>query len=370
VKVEEKGRLLSLDVFRGLTIAGMILVNSPGNDHAYATLEHAQWHGWTPTDLVFPFFVFILGVSLALSLSRRQERGQPTAEILQAVGSRTLILLGLGLFLNGYAQYDFSTLRWMGVLQRLAFCYLAGSLLFLKFSVEKQAWIAGGILLFYWILLKTIPVPGFGAGDLSREGNLAAYLDRLLMPNHLYTAMYDPEGLLSTLPAITTVLFGTLAGLWMLTDRPAMHKVYGLLAIGASSLGLGAMAHLWFPINKALWSPSYVLWTGGAALCLFGVLYWVIDLEKQRVWSRPLEWLGANAIGAYVFHLLSLKIQNRWIVTLPDGTETSFPIFLTETIFSGWATPEMASLLYAITHTLLWFYVFSILYRRQIFIKI
>ena len=252
-------RLLSLDVFRGLTIVGMILVNSPGNHTAYAQLDHSTWNGCTLADLVFPFFIFIVGVSLVFSLSKQLKNHEPIYKIVLIILRRSLILFCLGLLLNGFPYYHLSTIRIMGVLQHLALCYCFASLLFITTTIRTQIIIFFAILIGYWLIMTYIPVPGFGPNNLTPEGNLAAYLDRFFFMGHLYQAVYDPEGLLSTFPAIATALLGTLTGEWLISNRKSPHKWVGMFIVGFLGMIVGWIWGFWFPINKALWTSSYVL---------------------------------------------------------------------------------------------------------------
>jgi predicted acyltransferase len=377
-------RLLSLDVFRGITIAAMILVNSPGNQTAYAFLEHAEWNGCTPTDLIFPFFLFIVGVSLVFSLTKRLERGDPDNDILLQVVKRSLIIFGLGLLLNGFPYYDLTTLRIPGVLQRIALCYLAAAIVFLKTRPSPSLPLPQGgegrgegntlsiivvLLVGYWIAMTTIQVPGYGVGDLGMEGNLAAYIDRMFLAGHIYKPVYDPEGILSTLPAIATTLLGNLAGVWLLSRKSVDQKAGGLIIAGTAALAAGWLWGRVFPINKALWTSSYVLWTGGWALYLLAFLYWVIDVKDWKRWSKPFEIFGVNAIAAYLLHILFLKIQNRIPIPRLDGSPGNLRLYLSEHLF-GWTSLENASLLYALGYTFLWLIVLGLLYRRKIFLKV
>src|SRR5213082_2092614 len=205
IKNSLRGRLISLDVFRGITIAGMVLVNNPGTwSHIYWPLEHAEWDGWTPTDLIFPFFLFIVGISITLAFARRVESGSNERELFIKVIKRALVIFALGLFLNGFPYFNLAEIRIAGVLQRIAVCYLFASFIFIKTNWQTQATIAGALLLFYWFLMMVVPVLIFGAADLSKEGNLAAHVDRWLLGKHIWKGgvVYDPEGLLSTIPAI------------------------------------------------------------------------------------------------------------------------------------------------------------------------
>lgn len=365
-------RLLSLDVFRGLTIAGMILVNSPGNETAYPPLDHAEWHGLTPTDLIFPFFVFIVGVSVVYALNRRLEQGAKAKTLLTQVLKRTAIIFGLGLLLNGFPLYDFDMIRIPGVLQRIAICYLFSSLFILYTNTALMCVATILLLLGYQWLMFHIPVPGFPLADLTKEGNVAAYIDRLLItPNHIYRhGVYDPEGFLSTLPAIATGLIGNLTGQWLRSAWTKAQKVTGMLQAGFIFLLVGVKWSVWFPLNKALWSSPYALVTAGLALLLLSICYWTLEIKGWRTWSKPFEVFGVNAIAAYFLHVFFLKLQNLWKVAQPDGTLTNIRIFFTEHAFGTWLSPMNASLAYALTYTLVWLAFFTYLYRRKIFIKV
>src|SRR5258706_8673794 len=365
----ESKRLLSLDVFRGITIAGMILVNSPGNDTAYAPLDHAAWNGLTPTDLVFPFFVFIVGVSLVLSLSRRLERAEDRAALMAQVLKRALIIFALGLLLNGFPLYRLDTIRIPGVLQRIAICYFFGALFFLWTTISVQIGALAVLLIGYAWLMTHLQARGFAMGDLTKEGNFAAYIDRAVFGAHLYRPVYDPEGLLSTLPAIATGLLGNLAGYWLRGPGALKRKATGCLQAGCVFLLAGWKWGQYFPINKALWTSSYVLVTTGLALLVFGACYWVIEVKGWRRWSKPFEIFGINAIAAYVLHVFFLKVQNLIHITQADGSVINLRFYITQHLF-GWASPPNASLFYALAYTLLWWAFLSALYRRKIFIKI
>src|SRR5688500_14105220 len=247
-------RLLSLDVFRGLTVAGMVIVNNPGTWRAvYPPLRHADWHGWTPTDLIFPFFLFIVGVAIPFALEPGGTRGT-----IAHVRRRAAIIFALGLALNAAWGFDPATMRIPGVLQRIAVCYLLAALLFLATRWRTQAIVAAALLVGYWAAMTLVPVPEHGAGDLGKEGNLAGWIDRTLLGDHVWrvSRVYDPEGILSTLPALATVLLGVLAGHWLHTSRTPAHKSVGLLAAGVAGTGIGLLWGAWFPINKSLWTSS------------------------------------------------------------------------------------------------------------------
>ncbi|MFI5105426.1 MAG: acyltransferase family protein, partial [Terriglobales bacterium] len=276
------GRLVSLDVFRGMTIAGMILVNDPGSWSAiYWPLDHAEWNGWTPTDLIFPFFLFIVGVSMTLSFTKRVERGATRGQLARHVLLRSLAIFAIGFFLNGFSgflrhfpHFPFETIRIPGVLQRIAVCYLCAGLIYLATGLEKgrrwQICIAIFLLLGYWAAMTFIPVPGYGAGHLDPESNLGAWLDRLVMSGHLWSQSktWDPEGIMSTFPAIGTVLLGALLGDWLRRQRVSQQVALRMLGAGVVLLAIGRALHPFFPINKKLWTSTFVLFTAGFAMII------------------------------------------------------------------------------------------------------
>ncbi len=360
------GRLLSLDVFRGITIAGMILVNNPGSwEHIYSPLEHASWHGLTPTDLVFPFFLFIVGVSITLALGRRATTAGSRSDLYVKIIRRTLIIFALGLFLGGFPYFDLQTIRIPGVLQRIAVCYLVASVIFLNTRWRTQAIIAAALLVFYCVIMKYFPVPGFGAGNLEMEGNLAAYVDRQVLGAHKWKPLYDPEGILSTIPAIATALCGVLTGHLLRLKRAALEKVSAMFVAGAAALVAGYVWSFWFPVNKALWTSSYVLVTAGMALQLLALCYWLIDIKGYKNWARPFLIFGSNALALYFLAELFSNIIG--VVTIQGVDLKSW---LYDNFYASWASPLNASLFFAISIVLLWLGVMTILYRKRIFIKV
>jgi predicted acyltransferase len=366
-------RLVALDVFRGITIAGMVLVNNPGSwEHIYWPLEHASWHGWTPTDLVFPFFLFIVGVAITLAFGSRVSSGSGKRDLYLKVVKRSLIIFAIGLFLNGFPHFDLVGLRIPGVLQRIAVCYLFASLIFLNTKIRSQVAITIGLLLIYWILLNLIAAPGFPAGDLTKEGSLPSFVDRVVFGNHVWAQakVYDPEGLLSTVPALATTLIGVLAGHWLRTKKTPYEKVAGLFAAGAICVVLGWAWNPFFPINKALWTSSYVLFTGGLALHLLALCYWVIDIKGYRRWAKPFEIFGVNAIALYVGAGLMADLLGVIQLTGADGTKVDLGSWIYDNLFASWASPINASLAFAIAFVLVWLGLMWILYRRKILIKV
>lgn len=347
-------RLLSLDVFRGITVALMILVNSQGNNSPYHILKHAEWNGVTLADLVFPSFIFILGVSVVFSLSKIQQHVQSQRVLIGKILKRSIILFLIGFLLDAFPYHiDFSSARFLGVLQRIAICYFFSALLFITTRIYTQALIMLLLTIGYWLLMTQL-AHGF---DLTRNGNLASYIDSLLIgPNHLYTKEYDPEGLLSTLPAIATTLLGNLTGAWLLTTHSHRKKVSGLTAIGFISLIVGYIWGFSFPMNKSLWTSSFVFWTGGISILGFSMCYWLLEVKGARKWSKSFELFGINALLAFVLHIFFLKLQAMVHLQLQDGTWVNLRVYISSHLF-GWSSSANAALLYAVIYTILWLLV-------------
>jgi predicted acyltransferase len=373
-KPTASSRLLSLDVFRGLTIAAMVLVNNAGNyAYVYPPLKHAEWHGWTPTDLIFPFFIFIVGVAIPLALQKRVEQGGTQHDLYWKIVRRSLLIFFISLILlHGfpYTLEKFSNIRIPGVLQRIAICYFFAAFLFLKTTVRTQAIIAGALLFLYWAAMMLIPVPGFGAGDLSMAGSLASWIDRTLLPGHIYRPMYDPEGIFSTIPALSTCLAGVLTGRWLQQKRDPLDKVAGMFGIGALCIVVGYVWDWVFPINKPLWTSSYVVFTAGMALQLLALCMWAIDIKDYKRWAKPFVIFGVNALALYVFSGLLARILSVIPTTKLDGTPGDLKTWMYEHLFATWLSPINASLGFAIAYVLLWLGLMTILYRRKIFIKV
>jgi predicted acyltransferase len=377
-------RLLSLDLLRGLTIGFMILVNNNADESvAYWPLKHAYWNGFTPTDLVFPTFLFIVGISTVLSLSSRLKQGVRKQVLLISVVRRAIILYLLGLVVNSFPYFHLHTMRFYGVLPRIAICYLIISLLYLLSpGWRSKAVIAAASLAGYWLLMRFVPVPGYGMPThdvplLDRNGNLAAWLDRqIFSAPHLYEGVRDPEGLLSTLPALGTSLLGMLTGLWLRSTHTLARKISGIAVAGISSLLLGGLWNLTFPINKKLWTSSYVLWAGGLSMLLLAASMWLVDLpsaeeskparSRRSAFFTPLLVFGTNAITAYV---VSELLPGAIGLFSPHGRFNGLQLVY-RFILSIVPNPPFASLLYSLFYVAICWVPIYILYRRKIFIKI
>jgi predicted acyltransferase len=333
-------RLVSLDAFRGAAIASMILVNNPGSwGHIYAQLEHSVWNGWTFTDTVFPFFLWIAGVAIALS--------RPSAP--RAI-RRFLLLLAVAYLLAQFPKFAFHYIRIPGVLQRIAVCSLIATLIHLRCKVRGiLIWIAS-LLAAYWLFMTLYPVPGYGSGDLSVEGNFARYIDGLLLTGHMWsqTKTWDPEGIVSTIPSIATTLFGVLTGIFLksdTTDKPATMFVAANMLLFA-----GLIMNIWLPINKSLWTSTFSVFMAGLALLVFATFYYLIDVQGFKRWTYPLVVYGTNAIAAFCFSAMIARLAHPFMV--------------------GWLEPKNASLLYAIGNVLAVYAICQVLYWRKWFIRL
>jgi len=456
-----EGRLISLDAFRGMTIAAMVLVNNPGGSPVYGPLNHAEWHGLTPTDWIFPFFLFIIGVSIAISLGRRptvsqgerSSREKLSTNVYLKILTRaaSIYLLGaamsilpffqfqatdapdfakvvvwllltaslfflllrkywwaLGLLaaalagiawmnLAGYnvVPYNFDTLRIMGVLQRIALVYLFTAIIFLHTTWRQQVGISAVLLLGYWLIMSVVPVPGCDVTTIDDKAcNLAAYLDRLILTeNHIWRGgkVYDPEGLLSTIPAIVTCLSGVLTGRWLarndevrvqndettpalnssfITQHSSLNKVAGLFFFGTILLAVGYIWSYYFALNKALWTSSYVVVTSGLALLVLGACYWLIDLKGYKKWAWPFVVFGVNALPLFVFSGIAARMLSAYRVTGIDGSPVSLSRWSMQNIFLPVLQPIDASLAFAVTFILIWLGLMWLLYRKRIYLKV
>lgn len=373
-------RLLSLDVFRGITIMGMILVNNPGTWNAiYPQLEHAKWNGCTFTDLIFPFFLFIVGVAISYSLTKRKEQGGSMKALYLNILRRTVILFVLGLILAGFPfglafghEFSWSTLRIPGVLQRIAIVYMVSAFLFLLTSTKFQYWFTGFILVLYAAIMSFIPVPGIGHANFEPTTNLSAWLDRLVLGIHIWSGSkyWDPEGILSTIPAIGSAMIGIFTGNLLRSQKDQTTKTVYLYIASSLLMLAGWIWSFWFPLNKNIWTSSYVLWTAGLALNFLAFCYWFVDVKKITWWIKPFQVYGMNAIT--VFFLSGIVGRIMYMVKWTDasGNIVTIKSYLFDNYFLSWLDPINASLAWAIVYILVWLGLMWILYAKKIFIKV
>jgi predicted acyltransferase len=372
-------RLYSLDAFRGLTVAAMILVNNPGSwSHVYSPLLHAPWHGCTPTDLIFPFFLFIVGVSIHFAYQNKKAQGL-SRTALQKILKRSAYIFLLGILLawytwpigNMFSLERLATLRIPGVLQRISVVFLICSLIYFKTSWVSQIRWAAALLFGYYVLMSWIPVPDFGPANLEPGTNLAAWVDRLLLDGHLWaqSKTWDPEGPLSTIPAVVTGILGLLAGQLVSNLNSASERVSWLFTIGGALILAGLSWGLLFPINKALWTSSYVLFAGGIAIQFLAGIYWVTDVQGLKKWATPFTYFGTNAIFAFVASGLLAKTMGR-IQIGDDGNKISLWGFFYENAYASWLSPKNASLMLAISLVALFLLILRWMYKRGIILKV
>ncbi len=369
---EEKKRLVSLDVFRGFTIAAMVLVNNQGDwGHVYPALRHAAWHGWLGADIVFPFFLFALGASLFFPLSSARAAGTPGTVLVPRVLRRTLLLIALGLFLNLFPLFDPGSVRIPGVLQRIGLCYCFAAVLALY--AKPGAWpiVTALLLALYTALLLLVTPPGFGRGSLEPCCNLPGFIDGALLAGHTYEHAaapgFDPEGLLTTIPAVASAMIGAWAASLI---RPAGGASAAKLMIaGAVMAAAGLALDSAVPINKNLWTPSYCLFMGGLGTMVFALCHYLFDIRGLRISAVPFLVLGRNAIALYVLSSLAGKAMAT--IPVPHGTGTAtLKAIIFNAVFAPHFTPEAASALYAASFLLFWLGALYLPYRKNIFISI
>jgi predicted acyltransferase len=374
-------RLLPLDVLRGITIAFMIMVNNNGGHGSWQFMNHAQWNGLTPTDLVFPTFVFVVGISIVFAFEARLARGATRAQLTWHTVERAAILIVFGIIVNSFPYFEWVHMRFYGVLQRIGICYLVVGLFYLwdrRVSTKIVALVAA--LVGYWALLSWVPVPGLGMPgrdipfmDMNR--NLVSWIDQHLFPYHLYLYppahnVRDPEGLLSNLPAIGTTLLGLLTGLWLRTQHALKTKAAGLLAGCVACLALGYLWSIWFPLNKNMWTSSYVLVAAGYSLALFTLAFWAVELMGwRRGWTWPWLVFGSNAIVAYMFSEMFSSFLGVLIVA--DGVRhPNLRGYLFDHIFAHIPDPGWAAFGWSVSFTAVCFVPVWVLYRNRIFVKV
>jgi predicted acyltransferase len=372
-------RLMSIDIYRGLAVAGMILVDNPGSDDlAYGPIKHAEWNGWTCADFIFPSFLFLVGVSMMFSYAARLERGESRQKIFRHALVRSLILFAIGLFVNAMPLYglDLHTWRIYGVTQRIALCYLIAAILVLWSNRRGQAIALFACLVGYWAILRFVPVPGFGVPGrdipfMDPERNIAAWLDRRLLMGRLYDKVRDPEGVISTIGAMGTILMGVLTGHWLRSDASARVKALRMAGCGVIGLIAGLVWNQWFPINKNLWTSSFVLLTGGFALVFLALLYWAMEIKNWRgAWTIPILVFGMNAIAGFVADSFVYGPGYTFTVKGANGAAVSWHEAAQARLLSFGFSPANASLIYSLAAVSFCWFLLWLLWRKRIFLKV
>jgi predicted acyltransferase len=353
-------RLVALDALRGATIALMIVVNNPGGPVSYGPLQHSSWHGWTITDTVFPTFLWIVGVSITLALGKRIQAGVPRRRLLGPIFRRSAILFALGVLLYAFPAFDLPNTRILGVLQRIAICYLAASIIYLYTGVRGQLIWIGALFLTYWLVMTLMPVPGYGVGRLDLDGNFAHYVDGLVLGRHNYEGHgWDPEGIVSTIPAIATALLGVMAGHILRLKKALSERTTWLFLVGNILLAAGLICDVWLPINKKLWTDSFTLFMGGLDFVLLAGFVWIIDHLGYQRFVKPLLVMGMNAIVLYLASEFGAEILD--MTSLHEKAYRGFLNFL---------SPVNASLAWAVTFTLCIYLIGYGMYRRRWFVRV
>ena len=358
-------RLISLDAMRGFTIAAMILVNYPGSwKHIFSPLKHAKWNGLTPTDLIFPFFLFIVGVSITLSYTKLLKKGTSKKELYKKTVFRALKIFAVAIFLSVLSRFHFGNII-TGVLQRISVVFFVCSFIFLNTTFRTQAWLGAIVLVVYWLVMTLVPTPGIGEVRLDKVANLAAWVDNILLPERFWQGSWDPEGILGTFPSIVSGITGLLAGHLLLSKRTPYEKSILLMVAGFAAVTAGYIWHLTFPVNKNLWSSSYVLVTSGLASLSLGAFYYVVDIRKHAWGAKPGIIFGANAIAIYFLS----DVISHLFYTIPFGSASLNVHFMSALTASGLAS-KLVSLLYAIIFVCINFFIAYVFYRKRIFIRL
>lgn len=361
-------RLTSLDAFRGATVASMILVNNPGSgSQVYEQLEHATWDGWTFTDMVFPSFLWMVGVSMTLSFAKRLAQGHSRSKLMLHALRRSALIIVVSLLLGQFPYFRFEHVRYPGVLQRIAVCYAIAAAIYLYLGMRGVILSAVVLLAGYWMLMKLYPVPGFGPGVMTVEGNFARYIDGMVLSGHMWrqTKDWDPEGLVSTLPAIVSTLFGILTGAFLKEPRPQSEKAAWLLVTAVCLVLVGAVMNIWMPINKSLWTDSFAVFMAGVSTAAFALFYWFIDVQGHKRWAKWFVIYGMNALAAYVLSGMIARLAD--VVRIGN---TTLHGWLYRNVLLSVASPRPASVLYALLNVLTVFLFSYLLYRRKWLIRL
>ncbi|MGB8012647.1 MAG: heparan-alpha-glucosaminide N-acetyltransferase domain-containing protein [Terriglobales bacterium] len=373
------GRLVCLDIFRGLAVAGMIIVDNPGSDDkAYWAIKHAVWNGWTPADFIFPSFLFLVGVSMVFSFSARLHRGESRGQILWHAFKRSLMLIAIGLFVNAspFIGVDLHDYRFEGVTQRIALCYFAAAILVLWSNRRGQLIAIAACLVGYWAILRFLPVPGFGVPGrdipfMDPDKSIVSWLDRKLFMGHLYDGTRDPEGIISTIPAIATTLIGVLTGSWLCSGRARGTIALRMLLFGILGLAAGEVWNVWFPINKHLWTSSFVLFAGGFSLAFLALLYWILEIKQWGgAWTMPILVFGMNAIAGFVADSFVYGPGYSWTVKGANGAAVLWHDAAQARFLSLGVSPANASLMYSAIAVLFCWVLLWLLWRKKIFLKV
>lgn len=361
------GRLVSLDAFRGLTMALMVMVNNAGSGAMYYQFRHSHWNGWTIADTIFPSFIWIVGVAITIALSKRIAAGVRNSRLIAQAARRAGILFVFGLIVYAAPAFDLSTQRILGVLQRIAICYFLAVLIYLNTRVRGLILWTIGLLAAYWILMTLVPVPGYGPGNLSVEGNFAHYIDRIVLGAHNYhsTKTWDPEGIVSTIPAIATALLGLLAGRLLTLERSLAERCVWMFVAGSSLLFTAFVCELWMPINKSLWTSTFSLFMAGLDFIVFAGFLWLVDGRGYKRYVKPMTIMGMNAITVYMVSELFAEVLDA----IPAGG-ASLKDWIYTNLFASFTTPAAAAMLYSIAFTLLMYALAYALYRKKWFLRV
>jgi predicted acyltransferase len=366
LSLEKSERWVSLDFFRGVAILLMILViNIVGDAHGF--LVHSSWHGWTLADTVFPFFLWIIGVAMVFSFTKRIKNGYAKKELFKHVLKRSVTLFAFGLLLNLFPYFNLPNVRISGVLQLIAVTYFFASMIFLFTKPKWHVVFTVFLLIFSGLMLKFVPVPDYGLGILEPGKNFAHYIDSMLLKGHMWeqTKTWDPEGLFSMFSAISTILFGILTGHLLISRKNKIEKTKLMVLSGIILIILGYVVNIWLPINKSLWTSSFSLLMAGLASIILATSYWIIDIKGYRRWSFPFVIYGLNAITLYLVSSIISKLL--FVIKINGDTLHSFVYQL---LYLQIATPKNASLLFALTHVLLIYLLAYIMYKKRLFLKI